>query len=139
MFRSNFARSPCRRSPDKDEIQLTVHVATCKATRSLGLCAASVVPSPSCPSSLSPQVYTSPPSVHATQWRLPVPNKSRHVIYEKLEKTCPTLGKGPRSIRAASFLETGLISWFNQYSIIYPINIHFYLLLWRRSSCPACR
>ena len=39
---------------------------------SLGRCMALVVPSPSWPSSLSPQVKTSPPSVQATQWRDPV-------------------------------------------------------------------
>ncbi len=44
---------------------------TVREVRSFGRCAAFVVPSPNCPSSLSPQVQTSPLSVQTTQCREP--------------------------------------------------------------------
>lgn len=58
-------------------ITATVHVIelsgiTCRAVTRRGLWMALVDPSPSCPSSLSPHVYTSPVSVHATQCSDPV-------------------------------------------------------------------
>ena len=56
-------------------ITATVHVIsrfTCRAVTSRGLWMALVDPSPSCPSSLSPHVYTSPVSVQATQCSDPV-------------------------------------------------------------------
>ena len=44
---------------------------TCKVAHSFGSFPGLMVPSPNCPSSLSPQQYTSPSSVDTTQWREP--------------------------------------------------------------------
>ncbi len=63
-----------------DSVSMLLVYLPCRAATSLGLGMALVVPSPNCPSSLSPQVYTSPTTPQYTSTNAHNPYLTYHHI-----------------------------------------------------------